>query len=387
MIKFQYLKSVVKKYIYRVMKLLPLKSNIVFECESDMSDNPYVFYQYLLQQKYNKKHKLIWIVKDVNGCKSLYAEDNVVFITRYPQNFRQQAVLEYYLSTSKWFIFSHPYWFKKYHKDQIVINTTHSVAQLKAPGNMKDQKEIDYILSCNEYCTEIKKKSFGEFSSYLELGIPRLDLLYIKDNFDYLNRIPGYTGQNIILSLTTFKQSKYMHDSVNADPYSLNIIKNSSDMNELNQYLMKKNLFLICKIHHLQRTDVIKAENYSNIVYLTDRDLFEWKIQLNQLLTVASALLTDYSSAFYDYLIIDRPIGFMISDKSEYTRGFIKDDVFDLMPGKYITSLDDLIVFLNDVISGKDEDSNRRGIERTRVFKYLDGNNCKRLYEWMKLKG
>ena len=77
----------------------------------------------------------------------------------------------------------------------------------------------------------------------------------------------------------------------------------------------------------------------------------------------------------------------MISDKSEYTRGFIKDDVFDLMPGKYITSLDDLIVFLNDVISGKDEDSNRRGIERTRVFKYLDGNNCKRLYEWMKLKG
>ena len=46
-----------------------------------------------------------------------------------------------------------------------------------------------------------------------------------------------------------------------------------------------------------------------------------------------------------------------------------------------------LIVFLNDVISGKDEDSNRRGIERTRVFKYLDGNNCKRLYEWMKLKG
>ena len=48
-------------------------------------------------------------------------------------------------------------------------------------------------------------------------------------------------------------------------------------------------------------------------------------IPVNRILGKADALISDYSSAAIDYLILDRPIGFLLKDVEEYgnSRGFI----------------------------------------------------------------
>lgn len=60
------------------------------------------------------------------------------------------------------------------------------------------------------------------------------------------------------------------------------------------------------------------------------------KMTTNELLVVADLLITDYSSVFFDYLLIDKPIIFFAIDYKEYynSRGFYLD--YDKLPGVII---------------------------------------------------
>ena len=124
-----------------------------------------------------------------------------------------------------------------------------------------------------------------------------------------------------------------------------------------------------------------------NVFYLSDSDLLAKKIQINQLLSCADILLTDYSSVFYDFLLLNRPIGFMISDISDYSRGFIVDDPIAEMPGAKITNLEELITFLQDTISGNDNYQKERDRIKQKVFENTDSNNCYRVYKKLVQEG
>lgn len=68
---------------------------------------------------------------------------------------------------------------------------------------------------------------------------------------------------------------------------------------------------------------------------------------MNELLLVADVLVTDYSSAMYEYALLGRPIGFFAPDHAAYEaeRGFY----FDLatgLPGPIFTTTDDLARWL-----------------------------------------
>ncbi len=54
---------------------------------------------------------------------------------------------------------------------------------------------------------------------------------------------------------------------------------------------------------------------------ITNEDLRDAGVQLYELIGASSALLTDYSSVWIDYLALDRPIGFVVPDESGYTGG------------------------------------------------------------------
>ena len=56
----------------------------------------------------------------------------------------------------------------------------------------------------------------------------------------------------------------------------------------------------------------------------------------------SDALITDYSSVYFDYLLLDKPIGFTVDDMELYIkdRGFIFNNPEEYMPGKrYIMNM------------------------------------------------
>ena len=356
-----------------VFRFLPLKKNIVFESESDMDDNPRAVYEYLLDQGYNTNHKLVWIVKNVPLCRELYKKNNVVFISRFDKCFKNKVVLNYYLETSKWFVFSHPYWFYKKRKKQIVIHVSHGTGPKgKRTSDKNISKSFDFLIVSGEQSKHIILDAWdASESQMLPCGFPRIDLFNKGNKDTVLSKIFNYqNGDKVIICMPTFKQSWQNEDSTNNDMYLLDFIDSYEQLCMLNNALIEKKIHLIIKPHPLQRTDILCLTSLSNIHYFTNNDLLKKKIQLYEVVGKCDALITDLSSIYTDFLYLNKPIGFLIKSIKEYNRGYNIDNPLDYMPGKHIASYDDFLVFINNL------DSPDEFIDfRKRVFDYYHSYN------------
>lgn len=364
--------------IMHMFYILPVNENmIVMESEGDYTDNVRVFYDYMIRNKLNEKYKIVWVVRN----PMVYTkEKNVTFVARRGKIIKFR--LDYYAAVSKFFVFSHPYWLKTWRPEQIVIHTTHSVAMLKATKKNKC-KYSNVALVCSEYVKETRSEIFKlELDELLLLGMPRLDLMY--EHMDCLGKLfPQRKYRKFILVMETFKQSGGWKDSTCGDNYAINVISNKEQIMELDRFLDTVDSILVIKIHHLQDLSFLNRVQLRNVYYITDKELAAYDIQVNQLLENADILLTDYSSVFYDYLLVDRPIGFLLGDIEQYSRGFIMENPFEEMPGEKIRTVKELISFLMMSISGEDRYTEERKEIRDKVFEYQDNKNCERLFNWM----
>ena len=95
------------------------------------------------------------------------------------------------------------------------------------------------------------------------------------------------------------------------------------------------------------------------------------------------ALITDYSSVYYDFLLTQKPIGLAIPDIEEYSKTctLISNDITEYVKGDYIYSLKDLIDFINLVATGKDPAKKELAWALDKYHTYKDGNSSKRVID------
>lgn len=100
----------------------------------------------------------------------------------------------------------------------------------------------------------------------------------------------------------------------------------------------------------------------------------------NTLLPHVDILITDYSSIYFDFLLLDRPIVFVPYDYDEFEAqiGFV-DDYFDLLPGPQVSSFSGLIEALTEHIRDPTESGERREAVATKVHRYRDGKSSERV--------
>lgn len=366
----------------KVFQHMKLKENyIVLESEGDFADNIRTFYDYLIENQINEQYRLIWVVHTPRKFRNKIHEKNVRFISRFHKGFHIKAM--YYNAVSKWFIVSHFSWPIIWQPKQIVINADHGIYPLKKSTPVK-RKCCDYVLSCSEFTAEVAKRIYHVDQDHcLIIGMPRLDLLY--KHCDCVHKLFDDVGEEkIILCMATFRQTKSWTDSGKVNPYVLNIISSIKELTELNLFLKQQHCILIIKVHHLQDMQFIGSIQLEHIKFITDDKLLKFNVQVNQLLENADILLTDYSSVFYDYLLLNRPIGFMIRDIKEYSRGFFSDDPLSEMPGEKISSLQQLKEFIENCNMRIDPYESERNLIKNKIYKNFDSNNCKRLWNFIK---
>jgi CDP-glycerol glycerophosphotransferase len=80
-------------------------------------------------------------------------------------------------------------------------------------------------------------------------------------------------------------------------------------------------------------------------------------VTLYQLLSAADAVISDVSSVWVDFLVLDRPVGFYVPDLDELQRrrGLNVADLGALLPGPRIQSPQDVVDFLEGVVSRQAE--------------------------------
>ncbi|PKF61728.1 hypothetical protein CW745_10440 [Psychromonas sp. psych-6C06] len=117
------------------------------------------------------------------------------------------------------------------------------------------------------------------------------------------------------------------------------------DLSLLNSYLKEKNCKLLLRLHPLFEGDLSQYER-SNIV------IFDSNIcpEISDVLVDIDALITDYSSIYCDYYLLDRPVAFIPYDLSIYTQkiGF-SFDYKELTSNCYLENLSQFQLFVSEV--------------------------------------
>lgn len=102
---------------------------------------------------------------------------------------------------------------------------------------------------------------------------------------------------------------------------------------------------------------------------------------VNILLPHLDILLTDYSSVYFDYLLLDRPIVFTPFDLQEYKNSSreLYEDYEDVTPGIKCKNWKEVEVALSELINGHDNYKLERSLVRAKHFSYVDNRNSMRV--------
>ena len=343
-----YLKTVLFKFkmITSKMNMIIPKKNkrIVLYSNWGFRDNLRTLYQYLVDNGYQEEYDIICASNDFYHLEK---EEHVKYVSIYRGL--------YYFLTSKYFFYSFGKYPIKPAPNQMVVNLWHGMP-LKKIGNLEvGMEEIDYnfftkLVSSSALFTPIMKAAFkAEDNQILLVGNIRNDELFKKEK------------EKNIIWMPTYRNSNNYHDSQEALIFSLG----EEDFSKIQQILSKHDYQLYIKLHPLEESRLHVQMNHSNIHLLTEEIISEQYDTLYTFLGTTSALITDYSSVFLDYYLLNRPVVFTINDYEEYKekRGFVFEDVKSLMVGSVIRDSHDLLEFLESVM--KSEDSYIE--ERTKV--------------------
>lgn len=273
---------------------------------------------------------------------------------------------------------------------QIAIFMRHGAGGLKnaakfiaLPGG------IQYILGLSKKYAPIEnlQKLFtNENQKIIYLGFPSHDYLF-KNNDSELKKITKNKYKKTILWMPTFRKGLYNRNDSNVElPLGIPLFKNIEEYKKLNELLIKLDCLLIVKIHPMQDLSTLKIKDMSNIRIITGEDVKKINVDNYKLMSCCDAMISDYSGAAYDFLQIDRPIAYVLSDMQEYKIGFVVEDIHTLIGGKEIYTLDDMFDFIRDTVNGKDEFKEKRRKVRDFIYTYHDENNSCRLAEFLGLK-
>ncbi len=146
-------------------------------------------------------------------------------------------------------------------------------------------------------------------------GQPRCDVLY-KENPHYA--FGEY--RKLILWAPTFRKSSVTgYSDSTADDNLVPVLK-KEDFAEINSKLRELGVKVVVKLHPLQDLDQYHTTDLDHFVLLSHQEFVRRKMDLYKFMAQSDALITDYSSIFIDYLLLDRPIAFTEDDMDDYTR-------------------------------------------------------------------
>lgn len=272
---------------------------------------------------------------------------------------------------------------------------------LKAMGNMqigvaeqemkivhKKWQEYNYILSYGLNYTTFMCACYGTLrDKYLEIGMPRNDLLFITDGKANMeSKFPAARGKKIALYMPTFRKIENGQFGILENGNDKGYIFYWDDFNvaALEQFCKENNLFFVFKLHPSDASKVCQWNIESEYIgVLTDEMLDEQCMY--EFLNAADVLITDYSSVYFDYLLLDKPIIFTDNDADNYgdNRGFILEPLDFWRPGAVLHTMSDMYRELADIIKGKDTYKEARHALLPFVHKYQDGNATQRLLDFL----
>ena len=308
--------------------------------------NPEALFRELLKSPDMDDLRHVWVLdtnSDHSDIRAEFAHNDRVRFVRY------RSVRYFHALASSGYLINNatfPIEFAK-RPGQIYLNTWHGTPLKKMgydmPGGARESANTlrnflsaDFLLSQNQFMTqrmyEDAYKLRGAFRGHIiEEGYPRVDRQFLNDESflaarSLLERAGvALDGRNIVLYAPTWKGDSFAHpvDDANA---LLSTVKDLQDR------LGTSNYVVLLKTHQVVHRFAAANPQLRDILVPND-------IPTNVVLGLASVLITDYSSIFFDYLSTGRPIIFYTPEASIYSESRGTYFAADELPGPVLTNL------------------------------------------------
>lgn len=367
------------KGIFSTLSIFPKdKKLIMFESFNgrQCSDNPRAIYEYL--HTHYPEYKMVWSAD--RRFLNQFRDKDIEYIPRLSWKwFLYMARAKYWVTNSRM-----PLWFRK-SKETVYLQTWHGtplkklgvdIEDVKMPdGNTEEYKKNfvyeaskwDYLISPNHYSSKIFKRAFGFEGNMIESGYPRNDFLIQNNNEETVQRLKQKANipqdKKVILYAPTWRDN----DFYDKGRYKFNL---QLDLEHMRKSLGDEYVVLL-RLHYLV-SENLNLSNYEGFVH--DFSNYE---DIRDLYLLSDILITDYSSVFFDFSILEKPILFYTYDLEEYRdelRGFYFD--FETRaPGPLLQTTEEIIHHIQHI---EDVDSAYRTIRKEfkQQFSSLEDGNA-----------
>lgn len=318
------------------------------------SDSPKAMYEYMMKAPEYRDYRFVWSFKEPERFQFLKNDrtDIVKFRTRADNIALRKA--KYWITNYRMLNHQYP------RKGQVYVQCWHGTPlkrlgyDLESSDNVmnsgseirekyrSDAKKFSYILSPSPFCTEKFASAWnlvktGQTHKIIEEGYPRNDRLIntTPEERDELRKKLGVEGRKVILYAPTWRDNQ--HTSGEGYTY-----KTEVDFDRLRDELGDEYVILF-RAHYLVANSFDFAK-YRGFV----EDVSSYS-DINELYIAADILVTDYSSVFFDYANLKKPVIFYMYDLEEYAnelRGFYIS--LDELPGPIVRDESALVKEIRD---------------------------------------
>lgn len=237
----------------------------------------------------------------------------------------------------------------------------------------KFDKNLSLIVTVSDEETKsFYEEGYGYDKSIIQnLGFPRFDNLEKNDSKQILI-IPTWRK--------TLRGDKRLF--MNSDYFkSISSLLNNEKLVEM----IEKGYKVIFRPHpelfnHIQGKD---SERYIELFDIPSQITVSQHESYQELFNNSSVLVTDYSSVFFDFAYLKKPVVYYHpADDYHYEKSYFKYDTMGF--GAVVKSENELIEKLFEYIANncEMEDEYKKRVDD--FFTYTDQNNCQRVYDWIK---
>lgn len=335
-----------------IFKKMPIRRDWVF-IESffgkSYSDSPKYLYEYL-QKTRGDKYRYIWVLNQKSPALAKSGKH-----TRVKMNSLRYV---YYASRCGYRIFNvrQPAWNTK-RPGVVFLETWHGTPLKKLAFDMDDitsasqnhktlfykhGREWNYLISANRFSTDVFERAFVfDRAKILEYGYPRNDILYAENRDEIAAEVKKELGipegKRVILYAPTWRDNQFYDRGKYKFTLALDLGRLQKEFGDDSVVLLRTHYYI---------ADILDLTEYEGFVY--NGSQYE---DISRLYLASDICITDYSSVFFDFANLKRPILFYAYDFDEYAdeiRGMYMDMEKEL-PGPILRTNDAVVEALHNI--------------------------------------
>lgn len=361
--------------IYYALYLAPRdKSLVVFGSDFGFSGNPKYLYLELLK---HPDYRAVWITKDQSVYDLIKKHGYEVYMCDSREGRRMQmraATLVHSHSVKEDF---------DYHLvgGAVSVNTWHGVGLkrswyrnknafsgkwMTAKPSLKRTYHLmwartnmareNYVIGTSEEVDAYYPATYNVPADHvLNLGQARNDVFY-DDSLEEGEVPEVFRNGKVIVYMPTHRgygERKGKKEKIGQD----------LDLERLSKVLDKYGYTFVIKQHKFNSHSRSLNRKYKNIIDISDQNN---SLDTQLLLKYTDVLITDYSSVYTDFLLLDRPVLFYCYDLDEYLNKWELNFDYDYVtPGPKAFDSDELIVEIEKLLQGQDDyEAERQRVKR-----------------------